>query len=162
MPLPQGNGRTNIPPSSAPVGPPVNNYTHFIPPPAPIAPPGPPVNNYGHQMPPSVGPSSYNPPPTNHASSNYTPTGQSVLYYNNQPQGSQYAPSSHSIGPIGSSASTTMPSRPSISKDGKSANPSLTLAWVPEPVQHVDSGLRVANPQSDVVPAEIPPVYTET
>ncbi|PPQ78459.1 hypothetical protein CVT25_011854 [Psilocybe cyanescens] len=117
------------------------------------------LQNY--RPPPAPAPASI--PRSSLSNSNYSvPAGQSVLYHQSEAQSSLYAVNHQPMtsAPGSSAPLTIVPSRPSITKDSKSTNPSLTLAWMPEPIQHVDSGLRVVNnPQVDVKPDELPPVY---
>ncbi|KDR79448.1 hypothetical protein GALMADRAFT_277838 [Galerina marginata CBS 339.88] len=114
-------------------------------------------NNHG-LVPPSIAPST--------APTNYNlPLGQPVLYYQNQTENSSLsAINSRPLISSGSSsyAASSVASQPmNSSSDSKHPNPTLTLAWMPEPepIQHVDSGVRVTDVEG-VKPVELPPVYS--
>ncbi|KAH9476318.1 hypothetical protein JR316_0011893 [Psilocybe cubensis] len=136
MPLPLGNSQANFAPTMNGTGLQTNSPSSYRPPPPSSIPRS------------SISPSNYS-----------VPAGQSLLYYNSEAHASSLAvnqrPSMSSA--VSTSHPPTVNSRPSISKDTKTTNPSLTMAWVPEPIQHVDSGLRVVNVPK---PEELPPVYS--
>ncbi|KAF4609501.1 hypothetical protein D9613_012283 [Agrocybe pediades] len=116
-------------------------------------------------------PSQYGGAPSQHTAPSQA-GGQSIMYYHNpQPTDpgysnppSAYAHPAMSMAGSGSTASL-LPAQSSSDRKPDSKDPSgggLTLTWVPEPIQHVDSGLRVMNaaPIPAARPEELPPVYS--
>jgi len=116
------------------------------------------------------------PPPSRPSMSSTAPSsytipsqsaGQSVLYYQNHhaqdpahnPNHRPFPPSAMSSAASNSMTSLSLQQSSDRKPDSKGGNAGLTLAWVPEPIQHVDSGLRVVN-GATARPEELPPVYS--